>query len=326
LTPQAKLIEFLAGIMSGMEYLSDLNDGPRPLAQDATVARAWDQAHWAHYSSVSRTLAACDAQTVQAVQHAIEKFSRPFIREAVQEVLRTGLTLVFDLDLMGQPVSSTSTTYPLAAFGWMDDQVRLGYQLARICLSDKQGTRLWLQGFHHPGDTISATCLQELVRAAEVQTGVRPQRRTDLLRQRITAQQTEFTRPQRLLDQQQAKQRRLQQTQLCLHVHIAQAAQVVKKPISTAKKKRLQAQVQKWQRRLPRLAQQCPKGTYSACHLRARPRPTSRGPATTPGRRHGSPGVVDPAGNRQPHQSRSSHLSRAHGQRLWEWRQSGLAH
>jgi hypothetical protein len=254
LTPQAKLIEFLAGIMSGMEYLSDLNDGPRPLVKDATVARAWDQVHWAHYSSISRTLAACDVHTVQAVQHAIEEFSRPFIREAVQEVLRTGVPLVFDLDLMGQPVSSTSTTYPLAAFGWMDDQVRLGYQCARICFSDQQGMRLWLQGFHHPGDTVSATCLQELVRAAEAQTGVRPQRRTDLLRQRIAAQQTELTRPQRLFDQQQTKQRQLQQTQLHLQVQIAQATQSLKKPISKAKKKRLRAHLQKWQRRLPRLA------------------------------------------------------------------------
>lgn len=94
------------------------------------------------------------------------------------------------------------------------------------------------------------------MQAAEAQTGVRPQRRTDLLQQRIAAQQTELTRPQRLLDQQQAKQQQLQQTQLRLQVQIAQAAQAMKKPISTAKKKRLRAHVQKWQHRLPRLAQQ----------------------------------------------------------------------
>ena len=32
--PQAKLIEFLAGIMSGIEYLQDLNAGPHPLVRD----------------------------------------------------------------------------------------------------------------------------------------------------------------------------------------------------------------------------------------------------------------------------------------------------
>jgi hypothetical protein len=98
--------------------------------------------------------------------------------------------------------------------------------------------------------------LQELVRAAEAQTGVRPHRRTDLLRQWMATQQTELTRPQRLLDQQQTKQQQLQQTQLRLHVQIVQAAQAMRKPISMAKKKRLQAAVQKWQQRLPRLAQQ----------------------------------------------------------------------
>ncbi|MCL5950266.1 MAG: hypothetical protein M1132_00850 [Chloroflexi bacterium] len=40
-TPQAKLIEFLAGISSGIEYLSDLNEAPHPLARDELVAH-WD--------------------------------------------------------------------------------------------------------------------------------------------------------------------------------------------------------------------------------------------------------------------------------------------
>ena len=254
--PQAKLIEFLAGIMSGIEYLSDMNDGPHPLATDDVVARAWDQAHFAHYSSVSRTLAACGEETVQALQRVIENFSQPFLRAAVHELLCAGSTLVFDLDLMGQPVSSTSTTYPSAAFGWMNDQVRLGYQLARICLTAQNGMRIWLQGFHHPGNAVSATCLQDLVRAAEAQTGVRPQRRTDLAHQRIVAQEASLVRPQRLLQQQQAKQQHWQRTRLHLHVQIAQAEQALKKPVSAAKTAQLQQHLQQWQQRLPRLDQQ----------------------------------------------------------------------
>lgn len=126
-TPQAKLLEFLAGIMSGIEHLQDLNHGPRPLVPDELVAQAWGLEGFAHYTTVGRTLDVCDQNTVQAVEAAITAFSRPFIEAAVHEEVRCGRRLVFDLDLTGRPVSATSTTYPDAAFGWMNDQVRLGY-------------------------------------------------------------------------------------------------------------------------------------------------------------------------------------------------------
>src|SRR5262245_19043648 len=64
--PQTKLVEFFAGIMSGMEHLQDLNDGAQPIAKDKVVARAWGQAGFAHYSGVSRTLDSCDEKTVIA--------------------------------------------------------------------------------------------------------------------------------------------------------------------------------------------------------------------------------------------------------------------
>jgi hypothetical protein len=143
-TPQTKLLELLVGILAGNEYLRDLNDGPRPVAKDQMVAEAWGQPAWAHYSSVSRTLDVCDAQTVRATQQVIEAFSQPFIDRAVSAEMRRGTPIVFDADLMGQPVSPTSTTYPEAAFGWMDDRVQLGYQLARVCLQTTQDGRLWL--------------------------------------------------------------------------------------------------------------------------------------------------------------------------------------
>jgi hypothetical protein len=253
---QTKLIEFLAGIMSGMAYLSDLNDGPRPLANDPIVARAWGQEAFAHYSSVSRTLAACDAETVSQVQAAIDAFSQPFIRSSVHELQRAGLPLVYDLDLMGQAVSATSTTYPAAAFGWMNDRVQLGYQVARVCITSIQKERLWLSGFQHPGDTVSSSCLQDLMRAAEAQTGVRPRRRTELLRVRIAAHQQQMQRPQRLLTQQRSKQLQRQQTYTRLREQIFQAAQTLKMPISAAQSARLAQQSQGWQTRLPRLEQQ----------------------------------------------------------------------
>jgi len=254
--PQAKLIEFLAGIMSGIEHLQDLNHGPRPLAQDTTVARAWGLEGFAHYTTVGRTLTACDDQTVTAAEAAINAFSRPFIETTVHELLRRGQRLVYDFDLMGQAVSSTSTTYPDAAFGWMNDQGRLGYQLARVSLTPPAGARIWLAGFHHPGDTVSSACLQELVHAAEAQTGVRPHRRPDLVGQRIEAQRTVIARTRRLANEQQAKLQRLQQTRTTLIGKRYHAEQVLNGPISSGKQARLQAQADSWQTRLPRLGEQ----------------------------------------------------------------------
>jgi hypothetical protein len=67
-TPQSKLVEFMVGIMSGVERLQDLSDGAQPVAKDEVVARAWGQAGFAHYSGVSRRLEACEEETVEAVE------------------------------------------------------------------------------------------------------------------------------------------------------------------------------------------------------------------------------------------------------------------
>lgn len=254
--PQTKLVEFLAGIMSGIEHLQDFNDGPRPLVKDSVVARTWGQPGFAHYSGVSRTLDACDDRTVRAVEQAIHEFSRPFIATAVDDLLHRGAPLIYDFDLTGQAVSPTSTTYPDVAFGWMNDSVKLGYQLARVCLSPEGRERVWLAGFHHPGDTVSAACVQELVVAAEAQTGVRPRRRPELVQQRLDTQRQSIARTRRLLNQQQIKLARLHQTQLTLHSKVYHAEQVRKGPISRPKAALLKQQMKGWQKRLPRLETQ----------------------------------------------------------------------
>lgn len=254
--PQTKLVELLAGIMSGMEHLADLNDGPHPVAKDSIVARAWGQPGFAHYSTVSRTLEACDAQTVLAVEHALNDFSRPFIDEMVHDLLRRGEPIVYDLDLTGQAVSATSQTYPGVAFGWMNDRVKLGYQLARVCLSSPTAERVWVAGFHHPGDRVSVTCVQELLRATETQSGIRPRRRPELVQIRIEAQQELTSRTQRLLEQQQQTLRRFQQTQTELIGKVYHAEMLLKEALATQKSARLQQQVADWRRRLPRLEKQ----------------------------------------------------------------------
>ena len=257
--PQDKLIEFLAGIMSGIEHLQDLNYGPRPLVKDTTVAQAWGLTGFAHFTAVGRSLAQCDDQTVAATEAAITAFSRPFLHTTVHELLRRGQPLTYDLDLTGQAVSSTSTTYPEATFGWMNDQVRLGYQLARVSLSPRAGERVWLAGFHHPGNTLSSDCLRELITAAEAQTGVRPRRRVELIAGRITQQQALVVRWQRLAQQQQAQRDRLQATRERLIGQLYHAEQTLKEQISRQKQAHLRQQVAGWRKRLPKVTQQLAK-------------------------------------------------------------------
>jgi hypothetical protein len=202
-TPQTKLIEFLVSVLAGCAYLQDISRGPHPLDQDSAVAQAWGQEGWADYSGVSRTLKACTEKTVTAVKEALEVVSRPFIEREVMLALLDREVLVYDGDLTGRPVSSTSTTYPGAAFGWMSDAVQLGYQAALVSLHSPTYGRLWLSAEQHPGDTVSSSQAEALVRAAEARTGARPWRRTDLLAERITRQRA-------LLQEAEVKQARAQ--------------------------------------------------------------------------------------------------------------------
>jgi hypothetical protein len=184
--PYEKVVAFLIGLLSGIEYLADLSAGPAPLAQDDEVAIAWQLAPLADASGVSRTLAACDGTSVQALKGILDAIGQPFLERAVSDLRQRNETLVLDADLTGRPVSSTSCTFPGAEFGYMDGAIRLGYQLAEICLQTRLFGRQWLSAQQHPGDTLSAPCLLDLVQEAERRLSCHPRRRTELLAQRIT--------------------------------------------------------------------------------------------------------------------------------------------
>jgi len=203
--PQSKLIEFLVAILGGCAYLQDISRGVHPLDRDQAVADAWSQPAWADYSGVSRTLRYCTVETVEAVRAAVERVSRPFIDREVVLALQESGVLVYDGDLTGRPVSSTSTTYPGAAFGWMDDSVRLGYQAALVSMHSPTYGRMWLSVMPHPGDTVSCHQAEALVRAAEARTAVRPLRRTGLLVGRIKEQRAELQDAQRRLGDRQGQ-------------------------------------------------------------------------------------------------------------------------
>jgi hypothetical protein len=193
-TPQKKLIEFLVGILGGIEHLQDLNLAQQPIARDPTVAEAWAQAIFAHYSGVSRTLEASDEDTLTTVIEVLRSISRPFIDAAVLEMIKQYGRLTVDVDLTGRKVSSTSTDYPDADFGWMDEGISKGYQAAVTSLVCERWTRLMLTLQRYAGRTKSAACLQEAVQQVEHLLGVRPKRRVGLIQERRRRMQERMQR------------------------------------------------------------------------------------------------------------------------------------
>jgi hypothetical protein len=166
-TPQGKILEALVATLAGLEHLQDISRAAHPLDKDTAVAHAWGQAAWADYSGVSRTLSSLTQAEAQAIVDVLTQVSQPLIDEEVHLLGQQQEWLCLDGDLTGLPVSNTSRTYPDAAFGHMNNDIRLGYQAALVSLVSPTYGRLWLSAEHHPGDTVSATQAEALVRATE---------------------------------------------------------------------------------------------------------------------------------------------------------------
>jgi len=186
-TPQGKVLEFLVAILAGLKHLQDISLSAHPLDKDPVVAQAWGQAGWADYSGVSRTLSGLSWEEARQIAGVLDQVSQPYIEAELKLLVSQGQRICYDGDLTGLPVSNTSRTYPNAAFGHMDDEIRLGYQAALVSLESPTYGRLWLSIAHHPGDTVSCTQAEALVLAAEARTGLHPRRRTELLRDRMRA-------------------------------------------------------------------------------------------------------------------------------------------
>jgi hypothetical protein len=205
--PQTKLIQFLVGILAGLDYLQDFNLGTHPLIADRAVITSWGQAAFAHYSSVSRTLAAADATTVQALVAALQQVSRPFLEREVLALLRAGRPLMIDIDLTGREVSPRSSDYPNAAFGWMDDSLCKGYQAAISSLSGGPSGRVLLTCQRYAGQVKSAECLRAAVQALEQSLGLHPRRRSELVLSQLAILQSKLAATQQKLAV-QSQQRR----------------------------------------------------------------------------------------------------------------------
>jgi hypothetical protein len=207
--PQMKLIEFLVGILGGIEYLQELNLGPQPIATDPTLAQAWGQQRFGHYSQVSRSLAVADEQTLAAVGQRLRSISAPYLQAAVVESIKHWGQLIVDIDLTGRPVSPTSADYPEADFGWMDDGVSKGYQAAVSSLVCQRWGRLMLTLQRYGGRTLSADCLQAAVNEVEELLQVRPRRRVELVQARRQEMAVQFDQMFAKLDHHRQQEKEL---------------------------------------------------------------------------------------------------------------------
>ena len=105
------------------------------------------------------------AEEVTELVVALDGISQSFIDQEVVLALAKADELVYDADLTGRPVSSTSISYPNTAFGHMGDTIDLGYQAALVSIHSPTYGRLWLANELHPGDTVSMTRTEALVRS-----------------------------------------------------------------------------------------------------------------------------------------------------------------
>jgi hypothetical protein len=260
--PQEKLVEFQIGLLAGIEYLTDLSEGVAPLVNDREVAAAWKLDAMADASGVSRTLWACDDETVQMLGAVLDAVGQPLLDRAVSDLRQRNETLVLDADLTGRPVSTSSQTFPGAAFGYMDGEVRLGYQLAQICLQTHLFGRQWLSAQHHPGDTVSTTCLGALLQEAERRLGCHPRRRTELIQQRLRACEEAIHQLQELTTQQNkgatAKAERVERLRELIQQAEGQVAALRAAPLSSrqvgpySRLSRWQKQIASWRQQLVR--------------------------------------------------------------------------
>ena len=216
-SPQSKVLEFVVGTLAGMRHMQELSLSAHPLDRDGAVAEAWGQPGWADYSGVSRTLSRMSWAEVRLIVAVLEEVSRPYLQAELQGLCLSGKRLQMDADLTGLPVSDTSRTYPNAAYGYMDGEIRLGYQAGVISLVSPTYGRIWLSATHHPGDTVSITQAEALVLEAERRIGQRPKRKTELLYKRIEDFEPHLQQLQERMEAQQEAiqhaQDRLEETQ-----------------------------------------------------------------------------------------------------------------
>lgn len=182
-SPADKAAELLAHILSGGMHVIDLSRSAHPLVSDQAVAEAWGQESFASASGVNALLRSVSEDTVLSLKTSLRAVLEPYRRRVLRDL--SPAYIVVDLDLTGLVVSDQATTYQGAEFGYMGELggVGKGYQFARAQLVGPTDSFV-LGGFLHPGRTVEARCLEELVGLIEREVG-RPRRRVEFIEARI---------------------------------------------------------------------------------------------------------------------------------------------
>ncbi len=209
------VLEFGLACLAGYEELQDLSLGACPLTKDQAVADEWD-VQFRHYTVLSRFLYGLDETNVIGVEATLASVIQPFIDRSVHQVLCRQDKLTLCADLTGRPVSAYSVTYPPdAVFGYMANQLRRGHQALLVTLKGLQH-RIHVAAFHHPGNVAATHCLRQSVEVSEKRLGCRPQRRTDLVCQRIAPLEAKIAHKTRWVQAQQSVIRQQIARQVCL--------------------------------------------------------------------------------------------------------------
>jgi hypothetical protein len=209
------VLEFGLASLAGYEYLRDLNLGSHPLVKDQAVADAWEL-EFGHYTTVSRFLYDLPEEAVNQIQAELTAIQRPYLHQAVHELLCQQEYLTLCGDLTGRPVSDYSWTYPPdAVFGYMANQVRKGHQVALVTLKGCPH-RVHVAAFHYAGDTVSSACLRQMVQETEARLGCRPRRRVELVQQRLETLETKIRAKQTWVETQRTRLRQQLERQIRL--------------------------------------------------------------------------------------------------------------
>ncbi len=154
--PSQRCLAFLATQAQGCEYLTDWK---LPLRTDSRLCHWMGDRPAPHASTLSRSLAATDAQTVKILRRDVLV---PLSDQAFLSAEATGRTLFLDIDRKGIPAEGP--TYEGTPYGRMPDgRLRRGYGLHLLSLDNHWPLEMLLTGAAEHGVNQAMVLIKRLI-------------------------------------------------------------------------------------------------------------------------------------------------------------------